>query len=108
MLCDVSQSMQAHSTAYLHLMRAAVLSADAEVFAFGTSLTRLTPVIAHRSPSVAIEQATAKVSDRFGGTRIASNLRALLASHHGGAPAGPSSSSPRTAGTATTRPNSPP
>jgi uncharacterized protein with von Willebrand factor type A (vWA) domain len=84
MLCDVSQSMQAHSTAYLHLMRAAVLSTDAEVFAFGTSLTRLTPVIAHKSPSVAIEQATAKVSDRFGGTRIASNLRALLASHHGG------------------------
>jgi len=60
------------------------LSTDAEVFAFGTSLTRLTPVIAHKSPSVAIEQATAKVSDRFGGTRIASNLRALLASHHGG------------------------
>jgi len=85
MVCDVSQSMQAQSTAYLHLMRAAVLSADAEVFAFGTSLTRLTPVIAHKAPSVAIEQATARVSDRFGGTRIASNLRALLASHHGGA-----------------------
>lgn len=88
MLCDVSQSMQAYSTAYLHLLRAAVLGTDAEVFAFGTSLTRLTPVIAHRSPSVAIEQATAKVSDRFGGTRIASNLRALLASHHGGATRG--------------------
>jgi uncharacterized protein len=88
MLCDVSQSMQAHTTAYLHLMRAAVLSADAEVFAFGTALTRLTPVIAHRSPSGAIELATAKVTDRFGGTRIASNLRALLASHHGGATRG--------------------
>jgi uncharacterized protein with von Willebrand factor type A (vWA) domain len=88
MLCDVSQSMQAQTTAYLHLMRAAVLSAGAEVFAFGTSLTRLTPVIAHRSPSVAIELATAKVTDRFGGTRIASNLRALLASHHGGATRG--------------------
>ncbi|MDT4961993.1 MAG: uncharacterized protein QOF87_1640 [Pseudonocardiales bacterium] len=88
MLCDVSQSMQAQTTAYLHLMRAAVLSADAEVFAFGTALTRLTPVIAHRSPSVAIELATAKVNDRFGGTRIASNLRALLASHHGGATRG--------------------
>jgi uncharacterized protein len=88
MLCDVSQSMQAHTTAYLHLMRAVVLSADAEVFAFGTALTRLTPVIAHRSPSVAIELATARVNDRFGGTRIASNLRALLASHHGGATRG--------------------
>jgi uncharacterized protein with von Willebrand factor type A (vWA) domain len=28
------------------------------------------------------------VNDRFGGTRIASNLRALLASHHGGATRG--------------------
>lgn len=88
MLCDVSQSMQAYSTAYLHLMRAAVLTAGAEAFAFGTTLTRLTPVLAHKSPSVAIELATDKVSDRFGGTRIASNLRALLASHHGGATRG--------------------
>jgi uncharacterized protein len=88
MLCDVSQSMQAQATAYLHLMRAAVLSAEAEVFAFGTTLTRLTAVIAHRSPVVAIELATAKVTDRFGGTRIAANLRALLTSHHGGATRG--------------------
>ncbi len=85
MLCDVSQSMQAHSTAYLHLMRAAAVTTNAEVFAFATSLTRLTAVLAHRSPEVAIEQATATVTDRFAGTRIASNLRALLASHHGGA-----------------------
>jgi uncharacterized protein with von Willebrand factor type A (vWA) domain len=88
LLCDVSQSMQAHAAAYLHLMRAAVLSADAEAFAFATSLTRLTPVLGHTSPSVAIEQATAKVSDRFGGTRIASNLRSLLGSYHGGATRG--------------------
>jgi uncharacterized protein with von Willebrand factor type A (vWA) domain len=84
LLCDVSQSMQAQATAYLHLMRAFTVRADAEVFAFATSLTRLTPVLAHRSPEVAIEQATALVTDRFGGTRIATNLRALLASRHGG------------------------
>jgi hypothetical protein len=84
MVCDVSQSMQAHAAAYMHLMRAAVLYADAEVFAFGTSLTRLTPVLAHRSVEMAIEQATATVVDRFGGTRIASNLDALLRSRHGG------------------------
>jgi uncharacterized protein len=63
-------------------MRAFTLRTDAEVFAFATSLTRLTPVLAHRSPEVAIEQATALVTDRFGGTRIATNLRALLASRH--------------------------
>lgn len=85
LLCDVSQSMQAQATAYLHLMRAFTLRADAEVFAFATGLTRLTPVLAHRSPEVAIEQATALVTDRFGGTRIATNVRALLASRHSGA-----------------------
>jgi uncharacterized protein with von Willebrand factor type A (vWA) domain len=30
-----------------------------------------------------VEQATAAVTDRFGGTRIATNLTALLDSHHG-------------------------
>ncbi len=85
LLCDVSQSMQAQATAYLHLMRAFTLRADAEVFAFATSLTRLTPVLAHRSPEVAMAQATALVTDRFGGTRIATNLQALLTSRHSGA-----------------------
>ena len=85
MLCDVSQSMQAQAAAYLHLMRALALVADAEVFAFATALTRLTAVVAHREPAVAVKAATEAVADRFGGTRIASNLRALLASHHGDA-----------------------
>jgi len=85
MLCDVSQSMQAQATAYFHLMRALALTVDAEVFAFATTLTRLTAVLAHRSDEVAIEQATAKVLDRFGGTCIATNLQSLLSSHYGGA-----------------------
>ncbi|MDQ1526432.1 MAG: uncharacterized protein QOG18_1045 [Microbacteriaceae bacterium] len=84
MLCDVSQSMQAQASAYLTLMRILAL-ADAEVFAFATTLTRLTSVLAHRSSDVAIEQATARVTDRFGGTRIATNIQALLSSHHAGA-----------------------
>jgi uncharacterized protein with von Willebrand factor type A (vWA) domain len=85
MICDVSQSMQAQATAYLHLMRAVANVSDAEVFAFATTLTRLTTVLTHRSAEVAIEQATEKVTDRFGGTRIASNLQLLLGSYHGGA-----------------------
>lgn len=84
MLCDVSQSMQAQTSAYLHLMRALALRTDAEVFAFATRLTRLTPVLAHRSAAVAFDLATAKAVDRFGGTRIATNLQAFLASRHGG------------------------
>ena len=85
MLCDVSQSMQPYAAAYFHLMRAAAVATRAEVFAFATVLTRLTPALAHSSAEVAVEQATAKVVDRFGGTRIATNVRALLASRHGDA-----------------------
>ena len=88
MLCDVSQSMQPYATAYLHLMRAAVLSADAEVFAFATALTRLTPMLAHRGDAEAVDLAGRTVTDRFGGTRIATNLHALLRSRHGGATRG--------------------
>jgi Protein containing von Willebrand factor type A (vWA) domain len=88
MLCDVSQSMQAQVPAYFHLMRALALVADAEVFAFATTLTRLTTALTHKSAPVAIEQATQKVTDRFGGTRIATNVQALLSSHHGGAARG--------------------
>lgn len=85
MVCDVSRSMQAQAVAYLHLMRALALTADAEVFACATRLTRLTAVLRRRSAEAAIEGATAQVTDRFGGTRIAGCLRTLLASHHGGA-----------------------
>lgn len=83
LLCDVSRSMQPYAAAYLHLMRAAAVVARAEVFAFATALTRLTPALVHGSAETAVEQATAEVADRFGGTRIAGSLRALLASRHG-------------------------
>jgi uncharacterized protein with von Willebrand factor type A (vWA) domain len=83
-LCDVSRSMQAQAVAYLHLMRALALTTRAEVFAFATSLTRLTPVLARHSAQEAFDEATERVTDRFGGTRIAHCLGTLLASHHGG------------------------
>lgn len=86
MVCDVSQSMQAHTRAYLHLMRACARAADHmdnEVFAFATTLTRLTPALRVASAQVALDRATEQVVDRFGGTRIASNLRTLLTSHRG-------------------------
>lgn len=83
-VCDVSQSMQAQASAYLHLMRVLVLRWDAEAFAFATRLSRLTPALAHRSPATAMTAATDAVTDRFGGTRIATNLQALLAGRHGG------------------------
>ncbi len=88
MLCDVSQSMRAFTGTYLHLMRAAALAGQAEVFAFSTTLTRLSPVLVHRSAEVAMARASELVTDRFGGTRIASSLSALLASRHGHATRG--------------------
>ncbi|MGI5460715.1 vWA domain-containing protein [Streptomyces sp. CA-249302] len=84
-LCDVSRSMQAQAVAYLHLMRALTLATHAEAFAFATQLTRLTAALGHRSAQTALEEATERVGDRFGGTRIAHCLSTLLASHHGGA-----------------------
>lgn len=84
LLCDVSQSMQAQATAYLHLMRAFAVEAHAEVFAFATTLTRLTATLTHKTTAVALQDATERVADRFGGTRIATNIQALLSSHHGG------------------------
>ncbi|GIE00619.1 hypothetical protein Adu01nite_19690 [Paractinoplanes durhamensis] len=85
LLADVSESMRAQATAYLHLMRAFATVTEAEVFAFSTGLTRLTRVLAHRSAGEAIAQASAAVTDRFGGTRIATTIAALLRSHHGNA-----------------------
>ncbi|SCF07898.1 hypothetical protein GA0070607_5259 [Micromonospora coriariae] len=82
LLCDVSESMRAQATAYLHLMRAFAVVAEAEAFAFATTLTRLTVVLRHTSAAEAVAQASAAVTDRYGGTRIATNLRTLLSSRH--------------------------
>ncbi|OBF59292.1 VWA containing CoxE family protein [Mycobacterium sp. 852002-50816_SCH5313054-b] len=86
--CDVSRSMQPYVAVYLHLMRAAALRRHGmrpEVFAFSTSLTRLTSVLSHRSAEVALQKANATVTDRYGGTFIGRSLGALLTPPHGNA-----------------------
>ncbi len=80
---DVSQSMQHQVTTFLHLMRATAPLRRSEVFVFSTSLTRLTTVLKHHSAAVAVAQASELVTDRYGGTRIASSLQALMASIYG-------------------------
>jgi uncharacterized protein len=91
LVCDVSRSMQPYSAVYLHLMRALMRvalrqsGARPEVFAFSTSLTRLTSVLSHRSAEVALLKANAKVTDRYGGTFIGRSVGALLAPPHGNA-----------------------
>ena len=80
--------MQPYVTIYLHLMRAAAVRRAAlrpEVFAFSTSLTRLTPVLSHRSAEVALARANDKVVDRYGGTHLGRSLAALLSGPHGSA-----------------------
>ena len=80
--------MQPYAAIYLHLMRAAALRQTGirpEVFAFSTSLTRLTPVLSHRSAEVALARANAKVVDRYGGTHLGRCVAALLAAPHGSA-----------------------
>lgn len=86
LVCDVSRSMQPYATVYLHLMRAAALrhrGIRPEVFAFSTSLTRLTAALSHRSAEVALAKANAKVTDRYGGTRVGHCVGELLAAPHG-------------------------
>jgi hypothetical protein len=88
LVCDVSRSMQPYAAIYLHLMRTTVLrqaGIRSEVFAFSTSLTRLTSVLSHRSAEVALERANARVTDRYGGTFIGRSIGALLAPPHGNA-----------------------
>ncbi|MDT5256328.1 MAG: uncharacterized protein QOD10_1408 [Mycobacterium sp.] len=86
LVCDVSRSMQPYAAIYLHLMRATVLRRAGirpEVFAFSTSLTRLTSVLSHRSAEVALERANEKVTDRYGGTFIGRSIAGLLVPPHG-------------------------
>ena len=79
-LLDVSGSMEQYARAYLHLTRPLAIEHRAEVFAFATTLSRITPSVRHRSPAEAIAQVTDTVTDRFSGTRLATSLRTLL--HH--------------------------
>ena len=88
LLCDVSRSMQPYAAIYLHLMRAAAVRRTTiapEVFAFSTSLTRLTPVLSHRSAEVALVRANEKVADRYGGTHLGRSVATLLGTAHGSA-----------------------
>ncbi len=86
LVSDVSRSMRPYATIYLHLMRAAALRQNGirpEVFAFSTSLTRLTPVLSHRSAEVALARANARVADRYGGTHLGRCMGELLTAPHG-------------------------
>jgi uncharacterized protein len=80
-LLDISGSMEPYARAYLHMLWGMATRAHAEVFVFGTRLTRLTRSLHHANPDVAIEGAAALMPDWSGGTRIGWALRQFMDLH---------------------------
>ncbi len=81
MLADVSGSMESFARIYLHLLRAFAQRpeiAGFEAFVFATELHRITVALRQRDAGEVIDRLSAEATDRFGGTRIATNLGRLL------------------------------
>jgi uncharacterized protein with von Willebrand factor type A (vWA) domain len=80
-LLDISGSMEPYARAYLHLLWGMATRARAEVFVFGTRLTRLTRALQITSPDLALERAAALMPDWSGGTRIGWALGEFMDRH---------------------------
>lgn len=81
MVADVSGSMESFTRIYLHLLRAFAKRpqiAGFEAFVFATELHRITPALRQRDAGAVIDRLSDEATDRFGGTRIATNLGRLL------------------------------
>jgi uncharacterized protein with von Willebrand factor type A (vWA) domain len=75
-LCDVSGSMEAYVRPLLLFVHAVRGSGKGvEAFAFGTRLTRLTPALETSDPDRALHDASRRVADWCGGTRIGASLK---------------------------------
>jgi uncharacterized protein len=80
LLIDVSGSMKQRSDANLAFAHALMRAAPrAEVFTFGTRLTRLTRALRRKNRDQALAEVAATVADWDGGTRIGDALQAFLA-----------------------------
>jgi hypothetical protein len=78
-LIDVSGSMKQHSAAYLQFAHGVVVACDrAEVFTFGTRLTRVTSALRTRDVASALTGLAEVVRDADGGTRIGPSLHGFL------------------------------
>lgn len=76
LLLDVSGSMEPYARGMLRFVHAAVAGRQrVEAFALGTRLTRVTRELSSRDPDRALQQATARVLDWSGGTRLGECLR---------------------------------
>jgi len=76
LLCDISGSMERHSRLLLRFGHAMARSGvRMEAFAFGTRLTRITPMLKRRDPNSALLEVSEAVGDWSGGTRIGNSFR---------------------------------
>ena len=80
-LLDISGSMEPYARAYLHVLWGLATRSHAEVFVFGTRLTRLTRALRNTNPDFALERAAALMPDWSGGTRIGWALHEFMALH---------------------------
>jgi uncharacterized protein with von Willebrand factor type A (vWA) domain len=75
-ICDISGSMERYSRLFLHFMYSLVQGVrQAEVFVFGTRLTRLTTALRHSDVDTALAKMSTLVLDWSGGTRIGESLK---------------------------------
>jgi uncharacterized protein with von Willebrand factor type A (vWA) domain len=82
LVCDVSGSMTPYARMLLQYLHASVAARRrVEAFAFGTRLTRITNELAGRDHDLALERASAAVTDFSGGTRIGAALAELNRVH---------------------------
>lgn len=80
LLIDVSGSMKDQSEHTIRFAHALMQAADtAEVFTFGTRLTRITSALDVKNADQALSNVSALIADFDGGTRIGDALKALLA-----------------------------
>jgi uncharacterized protein with von Willebrand factor type A (vWA) domain len=76
LLLDVSGSMEPYARAMLRFVHAAVAGRQrVEAFSLGTRLTRVTKELNSRDPDRALQQASERVQDWSGGTRLGECLR---------------------------------
>jgi uncharacterized protein with von Willebrand factor type A (vWA) domain len=75
-LCDISGSMERYARLLLRFLYVLTNGLErAEVFAFGTRLTRLTQPLQQSNMDMALQQAAEAVNDWGGGTRIGEALK---------------------------------
>lgn len=84
-LLDVSGSMERYARLLLAFLHAATAPKSGagrrDVFAFGTTLTDLTPAFRHQDPDTMLDLASAAIPDFAGGTRLAESLAQLRTQH---------------------------